>query len=273
MLTQRTRDACDVPGSALKPYTTGREHEDHSTTRMDGTVSGQQWHPAPCDLIADLATYDWTPANPAPLTVGYLWAWRQADDGKPPSIRDLARYAGWTRWKAQQQRARVLRDMATWEAERGLTKPNRTATGQPPDSHRTITRAFLLQLHVHLQLQRTSRARTNSIQRPWSRERAMEVTKDGITPAEIVAMLRAAGLPVVLETPELRALLASVTHGPNGPTVSFEGSLMGLIRWKESPQGQTWTPHRSPPSNASTTTTEAAGDRSATTGEPATREP
>lgn len=26
MLTQRTRDACDVPGSALKPYTTGREH-------------------------------------------------------------------------------------------------------------------------------------------------------------------------------------------------------------------------------------------------------
>ena len=103
-------------------------------------MSGQQWHPMPCDLIADFATHQWTTANQAPKGVGYLWTWRQMEDGHAPSIRDLARYAGWTRWMAQQVRARVLDDRKTWEAFGSLTKLNRTATGQPPDTtghHRT----------------------------------------------------------------------------------------------------------------------------------------
>ena len=101
-------------------------------------MSGQQWHPMPCDLIADFTTHQWTTANQAPKGVGYLWTWRQMEDGHAPSIRDLARYAGWTRWKAQQVRARVLDDRKTWEAFGSLTKLNRTATRQPPDTYRTV---------------------------------------------------------------------------------------------------------------------------------------
>ena len=96
----------------------------------------------------------------------------------------------------------------------------------------------------------------------------------GVTPAEIVAMLRAAGLPVVLENGWLRAAMKCAMHAAaTQQQEEMETAGFWLRAWAMSPEGQTWTPHRSPPSNASTTTTEEAGDRSATTGEPATREP
>ena len=88
-----------------------------------------QWHPAPADLIADLATARWSATNPAPMIAAYLWAWRQLDDGANPSIRDVADYAGRGKTWAQRVLARAREDWTEWGS--------RYVSGQQRDSSGT----------------------------------------------------------------------------------------------------------------------------------------
>lgn len=128
-------------------------------------LNGKQWHPMPVAVTADLALIRWTRDNPAPKSVAYSVAWAALVAGAGLSIRQIAEYAGWSRWKAEQLRREVTDDFGAWANEPthqtkpdshrtatgqqpdtspqqspALTEPNRTATGQQPDSHQT-TRA------------------------------------------------------------------------------------------------------------------------------------
>ena len=83
----------------------------------------------------------WTRENPAPEVVAYLWVWKLVRDGVNVSIRDVATYAGWTRWQARKLRERVSEEMMEWEeTTQGKKTPH--DSGHRPDNRRTITRVF-----------------------------------------------------------------------------------------------------------------------------------
>ena len=99
----------------------------------------KQWHPVPSELAASLMKHRWTRENPAPEVVAYLWVWKLVRDGVNVSIRDVATYAGWTRWQARKLRERVSAEMMEWE-ETTQGKKSTHDSGQSPDSRRTPTR-------------------------------------------------------------------------------------------------------------------------------------
>ena len=103
----------------------------------------KQWHPAPVALIAKLGKHRWTPENQAPDVVGFLWVWNMQHQGAVISIRELAEYAGWTRWKAEQILKGLKEEKAGWAVKpddsrqqpdstpkqsQVVTEPNQTAT-------------------------------------------------------------------------------------------------------------------------------------------------
>ena len=97
----------------------------------------KQWHPVPSELAASLMKHRWTRENPAPEVVAYLWVWKLVRDGVNVSIRDVATYAGWTRWQARKLRERVSEEMMEWEeTTQGKKTPH--DSGQSPDNRRTV---------------------------------------------------------------------------------------------------------------------------------------
>ncbi len=125
----------------------------------------KQWHPVPAEYAAALVKRTWSKDNQAPEAVAYLWTWSVMRNSVTVSIRDLARYAGWSNWKARQMLQRVRTEYNDWEAEphrsvqqpysdrtpaehqpytkpqqkQGLIRVNQTPTVQEPDTNRTPT--------------------------------------------------------------------------------------------------------------------------------------
>ena len=95
----------------------------------------KQWQPVPSELAAALVKHRWTRDNPAPEVVAYLWAWKLIRDDVNVSIRDVANYAGWTRWKSRNLLERVKAEKLNWEETTQGKKPH--DSGQPPDNRRT----------------------------------------------------------------------------------------------------------------------------------------
>ena len=98
----------------------------------------KQWHPVPSELAASLVKHRWTREQPAPEVVAYLWVWNLKRAGVEVSIRDVANYAGWTKWQARKLRERVVSEMLDWEeTTQGKKSPH--DSGHRPDSLRTVS--------------------------------------------------------------------------------------------------------------------------------------
>tara|TARA_R100001443_G_scaffold18245_1_gene29079 strand:- start:5399 stop:6094 length:696 start_codon:yes stop_codon:yes gene_type:complete len=104
----------------------------------------KQWHPVPAEFAAALVKTRWTKENQAPEAVAYLWCWNLTHSGVNVSIRDLANYTGWSRWRARIMREKVVAIYNGWiegedfgdpAQEDGRGKPHETS--QQPDSGQT----------------------------------------------------------------------------------------------------------------------------------------
>lgn len=105
-----------------------------------------QWRPVPRALITKVGRRRWTRENPASELAGFCWALDQLMDGYPPSIRDVADYAGWTHWHARQMLDRVREHHREWVSlrrqphsydaqiphEAQTPEPNHSEDLQPP---------------------------------------------------------------------------------------------------------------------------------------------
>ena len=78
---------------------------------------GVQWQPIPSNLCAELCKLDFDRSSPAPRAVVYAWLWHMLHNEAEVSIREVASYAGWSRWKAEQIRKQTINDIATWKAK------------------------------------------------------------------------------------------------------------------------------------------------------------
>ena len=78
---------------------------------------GVQWQPIPVSLCAELCKLRHTPASPAPRAVVYAWCWHMLHQNADISIREVANYAGWSRWKAEQIRRLVVADIQAWKVK------------------------------------------------------------------------------------------------------------------------------------------------------------
>ena len=94
---------------------------------------GVQWQPVPSNLCAELCKLDFDRSSQAPRAVVYAWLWHMLHNDAEVSIREVAKYAGWSRWKAEQIRKQVIADIATWKA-----KPDDSS--HPTRSNQTPTR-------------------------------------------------------------------------------------------------------------------------------------
>jgi hypothetical protein len=103
------------------------------------------WDPVPRRLIADMRSEKWTAERPAPDLVGWLWAFRQMDDGSMPSTRDLTTYTAWGNRKAGRVLNEAMESWKMWsgkhaerQAPHGATK---RITSAPPAHHLCTTPA------------------------------------------------------------------------------------------------------------------------------------
>ena len=148
-------------GSSSPPYPKGTTPR---STTMKRTI-GVQWQPIPVSLCAELCKLRHTPANPAPRAVVYAWCWHMLHQNADISIREVANYAGWSRWKAEQIRRLVVADIQAWKVKPDdsshharqnqtrsshqtnqnqiVTNQNQTPNQTIPDRHRTITRVLI----------------------------------------------------------------------------------------------------------------------------------
>ena len=129
----------------------------------------EHWRPVPQALIADLMLEKWTETRPAPEIVGWLIAFDRTMARHPISVRRLADYCGWSRWKANQVSAKVKAFCDTWqEYQPVLTNSQRPSkanndsnlqskTGQEPDGSQTENRHRARGIketkHEHVQLE------------------------------------------------------------------------------------------------------------------------
>ena len=88
----------------------------------------EHWRPVPQALIADMMMEKWSRDNQAPEAVGWLIAFDRAMAGHPISVRRLADYCGWTRWKASE----VIGKVASFRADWSDYQPHVTASDRPP---------------------------------------------------------------------------------------------------------------------------------------------
>ena len=102
----------------------------------------KQWHPVPAEYAAALVKRTWSKDNQAPEAVAYLWTWSIMRNGVNVSIRDLANYTAWSKWKSRILLQRVKDDFFAWEqdTQRGgyvarQDSPRRRSV-PPQDSHR-----------------------------------------------------------------------------------------------------------------------------------------
>ena len=94
-----------------------------------------QWHPVPAHMAAALSKHTWTPDNPAPDSVGYLWAWHMQHNRSAVSIRELAKWAGWKNWRARKVLQEMNEQIDAWS---GKTTRIHTASAQPTHSEHTV---------------------------------------------------------------------------------------------------------------------------------------
>lgn len=124
------------------------------------------WDPVPRRLIADMRSEKWTAERPAPDLVGWLWAFRQMDDGSMPSTRDLSAYAAWGNRKAGRVLNEAMESWKVWSgkhAERhaphGATK---RTTRAPPLHHPRTTDALPAHLSESVVADTVEEERTTS---------------------------------------------------------------------------------------------------------------
>ena len=88
----------------------------------------ERWNPAPIALIEQAARCAWSKEHPAPELVAFMAVFHSADNGGSWSVRELAKWAGWTKHRA----AKLIASVKAYEAEWAK------AAGQSPDSRRTV---------------------------------------------------------------------------------------------------------------------------------------
>lgn len=83
----------------------------------------------------------WTRERPAEPIVAYHWCWERLHRGRVPSIRDVVRWSGLSRYRADIVLKAVIADFNTWEGRNHEQAPppkmDRTGSGQASDSGRT----------------------------------------------------------------------------------------------------------------------------------------
>jgi hypothetical protein len=98
-------------------------------------------------MAAALSKQAWTPDNPAPDAVGYLWAWHMQHNRSPVSIRELAKWAGWKNWRARKVLQEMKEQADAWSgkttrihtASAQSSHNERTANAQHPDRNQVVT--------------------------------------------------------------------------------------------------------------------------------------
>ena len=93
-----------------------------------------QWRKIPSAWIANLGSVRWTPEQPAPDAVGFIWAVDQLAGGVPISIRGLSAAMGWTRRHGD----RILKAAKEWDK---LCTKNGTSYAPPKTIDTTTLQA------------------------------------------------------------------------------------------------------------------------------------
>lgn len=107
-----------------------------------------------------------------------------------------------------------------------------TPRAQVPSFHDTDRRQMAA---LSLRLLSPDESRAKGLRDLETRARVLAMMpsdQGGATSEEIVEALRAAGLPVVLETPELRTMLEEVSGG-----ISWQTAKRACLEWTKTPQG------------------------------------